>query len=170
MAESESVSRTGGSINRLSLVLSWGSAALLAGIYIQLYSLNQLLAYGDVLGTYAVVLQFVVMGILVVIHEGVHAISFMAFGGLTWNEVETTIAVNPSGTRDPIQFYVYPRKSISERAYMLGVAMPGIALGVIPSVVGLVIGSPFLMALGVFGIGMTSIDVDVLLDSLFLKT
>jgi hypothetical protein len=167
MADTESAPPTDGSVTPLSITLSWGSAAALAGGYVSLYSLDQLLSYGDVLGTYAVVLQFVVMGVLVAVHEGIHAISFMIFGGLTWDEIRAKTAVNPSGTRDPIQFYVYPKVPISKRAYALGVAMPGVALGILPSVAALVTGSPFLMALGIFGMGMTSIDVDVLFEILF---
>jgi len=164
MADIESASPTDSSVSPLSITLSWGSAAVLAGSYIFLYSLDQLLSYGDVLGTYAVVLQFIVMGILVAVHEGIHAVSFMIFGGATWDEITTKIAVNPSGTRDPIQFYVYPEVPISKRAYALGVAMPGVTLGILSSVAALVTGSPFLMALGIFGMGMTSIDIDVLFD------
>jgi len=170
MTDTESVPPTDGSVTPLSIILSWGSAAMLAGSYVFLYSLDQLLSYGDVLGAYAVVLQFVVMGVLVAVHEGIHAISFMTFGGLTWDEIKAKIAVNPSGTRDPIQFYVYPEVPISKRAYALGVAMPGVALGVLPSVTALVTGYPFLMALGIFGMGMTSIDIDVLFESLFRES
>lgn len=170
MTDAESAPPTDGSITPPSITLSWGSAAVLAGSYVSLYSLDQLLSYGDVLGTYAVVLQFVVMGALVAVHEGIHAISFMSFGGLRWGEITTKTAVNPSGTRDPIQFYVYPEVPISKRAYALGVAMPGVALGVLPSVAALVTGSPFLMALGIFGMGMTSIDIDVLCEILLRES
>lgn len=157
-------SRVDGSVGVPALVLSWGSALLLAGSYSTLYSLERLLSYGDILGPHAAILQFGVMAVLVGVHEGVHAVSFMGFGGLNWSEVEKQLAVNPSGTRDPIQLYVYPKKHISERAYVLGVGMPGVILGVVPSMLGLLTGSPFLMAVGVFGVGMTPIDVDVLLS------
>jgi len=159
-------SRVDGSVGVPALVLSWGSALLLAGGYSSLYSLGRLLSYGNILGPYAAILQFGAMAVLVGVHEGVHAVSFMWFGGLNWSEVEKRLVVNPSGTRDPLQLYVYPKKAISERAYMLGVGMPGLVLGVIPSMAGLVTGSPFLMAVGVFGIGMTPIDIDVLLSRL----
>lgn len=164
MNSSDTNSRIDGSIGVPALVLSWGSALLLAGSYSTLYGLDRLLSYGDILGPHAVILQFGVMALLVGVHEGIHALSFMGFGDLNWSEVEKRLAVNPSGTRDPIQLYVYPKKPISERAYMLGVGMPGVVLGVAPSIFGLVTGSPFLMAVGIFGIGMTPIDVDVLLS------
>jgi hypothetical protein len=166
MSSVETGTRVDGSVGLPALVLSWGSALLLAGSYSALYSLDQLLSYGDILGPHAAILQFAVMAILIGVHEGIHAVSFMGFGGLDWSEVEKQIAVNPSGTRDPIQLYVYPKKSISERAYVVGVGMPGLVLGVLPSILGLVTGSPLLMAVGVFGMGMTPIDIDVLLDRL----
>lgn len=166
MSSSETDSRIDGSVGVPGLVLSWGSALLLAGSYSALYSLDRLLSYGDILGPHAAILQFGVMAGLVGVHEGVHAVSFMGFGGLNWSEIEKRLAVNPSGTRDPIQLYVYPKNPISERAYVLGVGMPGVILGVVPSILGLVTGSPFLMAVGVFGMGMTPIDVDVLLSRL----
>lgn len=154
-----------GSIGLTPLLLTYGSALLLGWTYVSLYSLDQFLTYADYLGEYGELLQFGAMAVAIVIHEGIHAISFMILGNLSWNQVEKQIAVNPSGTYDPIQLYVYPGEPVSQRAYALGVAMPGIVLGVIPSVVGLVTGHAFVMAVGIFGIVLTPIDVSVLLGT-----
>lgn len=154
-------------IGFIPLLLTYGSALLLGWTYVSLYSLNRFLTYSDYLGEYGELLQFGAMAVVVVIHEGIHAISFMVFGNLSWNQVEKQIAVNPSETYDPIQFYVYPGEPVSRRAYALGVAMPGIILGVIPSVVGLVTGHAFVMAVGIFGVVLAPIDVSVLLGRLW---
>ena len=75
MSSVETDTRVDGSVGLPALVLSWGSALLLAGSYSALYSLDQLLSYGDILGPHAAILQFAVMAILIGVHEGIHAIS-----------------------------------------------------------------------------------------------
>lgn len=166
MFESTIDSNVDGSVGVVPLALAWGTTIFAGWLYVSLYSVDQFLMYDEYLGTYGALLQFGVMALLVVIHEGIHAGSFMLLGGLSWDEIEAKVALNPSGTHDPVQLYVYPNEPIHDWAYAFGVAMPGIALGVIPSTVGLATGHAFIMAVGVFGLGMTPIDVSVLLDNL----
>lgn len=166
MFGSNADSHVDGSVGFVPLALAWGATILVGWFYVSLYSVGQFLMYDDYLGTYGALLQFGVMAFLILIHEGIHAGSFMLFGGLSWNEIEAKIALNPSGTRDPVQLYVYPIEPVRDWVYALSVAMPGIVLGVMPSIVGLATGHAFVMAVGLFGLGMTPIDVSVLFDNL----
>ena len=156
-------SEVDGKIGVVPMILTYGLALFLGWIYVNSYGLGRFLEYENYLGEYGTVLQFGVMAALLVVHEAVHAVSFMVFGGLSWVGIETKIALNPSGTFDPIQFYVYPVEEIGRLAYGLGVAMPGIVLGIVPSLLGIVTGHPLVMAVGIFGVILAPIDVSVLL-------
>jgi hypothetical protein len=74
----------------------------------------------------------VTIALAVVAHEGIHAIGWKLFSGLGWDQIKFGI------DRKTLSPYCHARAPMRASAYRIGAALPGILLGVVPIIVGLV--------------------------------
>jgi hypothetical protein len=116
---------------RAALVATPISVALLAAVVLPhqlLYRQNALKVLYLELGGWGFAAA-VVGGI--VVHEAIHAVTWLAIGGLRPGEIVFGIQWRV------LMPYAHPSRPISARAYAVGAAMPGIVLGLLPAGVGL---------------------------------
>ena len=109
--------------------------ALLAAVLVPhaiLYRENAFTALGEAAGIWLALPAFLLS---VVVHELLHSLAAIVFGGLRWTDI--SYGVNWK-TLTP---YAHPRVPLEARAYAATVAAPGVILGVVPAAVGLVTGS-----------------------------
>jgi hypothetical protein len=106
-------------VTLLPFLLLWGGKMLLVG--------------GEALMTWYMILPALVGGIL--LHEIIHGLSWAYFGRKPLRSIRFGIQWK---TLTP---YAHCTEPMSARAYRLGAVMPGLLLGAIPSVLGLVTGS-----------------------------
>lgn len=74
----------------------------------------------------------------VVVHELIHGVAWAYFGGKPWH------AIHLGFQRKTLTPYAHCREPMDIRAYRLGGVMPGIVLGVVPAVVGILNGNGWL--------------------------
>ena len=92
----------------------------------------------------------------IVVHEVLHALAAMAFGGLRWNEI--SFGMNWK----TLTAYAHPRVPVPARAYAAVAAAPGIVLGLVPAVVGLATGSGAWSGYGALMLAAAAGDVLIL--------
>lgn len=141
-----------GTIRSIPLLL--GLVALVAVPHWLLWNENPISAAFDPIGT-LVMLGIFVAG--VVLHEGIHGISWMLAGRLKPSDIKYGVlwsALTP---------YAHPKVPISARAYRIGAAMPGILLGVVPSLAGIITGSGFVSGWGAIFLSVACGDLLILL-------
>ncbi len=80
----------------------------------------------------------------VVVHELLHGLSWAYFGNKPLRTIKFGFQWK---TFTP---YAHSREPLEIRAYRIGAAMPGLVLGIIPSSIALIIGTPWLAAFGLF--------------------
>jgi len=85
----------------------------------------------------------VAVGLAVIAHEALHAIGFRYFGGAPWRSIRMGIQWR---TVTPFAQALVP---VSARAYRWTAALPGLALGALPIVAGVLLDVPFASGLGV---------------------
>lgn len=83
------------------------------------------------------------IGIAVVAHEVLHAIGFRFFGAVPWAEVRLGFQWR---TITPFARALVP---VTARAYRWTAALPGLALGLLPLIAGVLLASPFASGFGV---------------------
>lgn len=93
------------------------------------------------LGQGVVVLVSIVVS--VVIHEGLHGLGFVQFGKLPWSAVEFGFHWKAFAP------YAHCESEMTARAYRGSVFLPGLILGILPSLAGLIIGNGWVVAYGV---------------------
>lgn len=86
---------------------------------------------------------FIAIGLAVIAHEVLHAIGFRYFGGAPWKEIRMGIQWR---TVTPFARALVP---VSARAYRWTAALPGLALGALPMVAGVLVDMPFASGFGV---------------------
>lgn len=148
-----------------SMAVPAAAVAAFGGGYVMRYGLDQYLTYTELLGPYGVWLQFAVIAAVVVLHETLHGLAYVAVSGLSWSEIEVEFTVDTGSAVDPVHHSVHPTRPIRRRAYYLGVAAPGVMLGFLPATVGLVSGNPLAMFVGIVGILLISTDVNALITA-----
>jgi len=137
------------------------TAAVFGG-YLVSYGLDSYLGYVTMLGPGGEWLQFLVMAGLVVLHGVVHAVAYAVLGDGSWRSVRLDFSTEPGGI-DPVRVAVLPGGRIRRTAYLVGVAAPGVVLGLVPAGWALVTGNPLAMFVGAFGLLLTGSDVSELL-------
>jgi hypothetical protein len=100
--------------------------------------------------TYLQIILFVIVSIP--IHELIHAIGFRFFGNIPWSKIKFGFAVKLLAP------YAHPTLPINKIAYAWAGALPGLVLGVIPLITGLIIRSMLLSFLGMIAMGMAGGD------------
>ncbi|WP_459193315.1 DUF3267 domain-containing protein [Halosimplex sp. J119] len=139
-------------------------AAAFAGAYLAAYGLDRYLDYTAALGPRGDLLQFVVMAGVVALHGAVHALAYALLGAGSWRDVTVEASLFPGGI-DPIRVSVHPDGPIRWSAYLVGVAAPGVLLGVAPAAWALATGTPLALFVGLVGILLTGPDVRELIDT-----
>jgi hypothetical protein len=101
--------------------------------------------------TYLQIILFVIVS--VPIHELIHAIGFRFFGNIPWSKIKFGFAVKLLAP------YAHPTVPINKIPYAWAGALPGLVLGVIPLITGLIIRSMLLSYLGMIAMVMAGGDV-----------
>ncbi len=97
-----------------------------------------------------------VIGISIVVHEGLHLAGYRLFGKLPAGRVRWGI------TLWPLTAYIHAAEPVTVRAYRLLVALPGVVLGAVPAVAGIAAGSGELTIYGFFMLISAGGDIAVL--------
>ncbi|MFC7197150.1 DUF3267 domain-containing protein [Halosimplex aquaticum] len=139
-------------------------ATAFAGVYLGAYGFDRYLDYAAMLGPRGEWLQFAVMGGLVVLHGAVHAVAYALLCEGSWRDVAVEASLFPGGL-DPVQVFVVPTAQIRRSAYLVGVAAPGVLLGLVPAAWALATGNPLALFVGLVGILLTGSDIGELLDT-----
>jgi hypothetical protein len=88
------------------------------------------------------------------VHEGLHALGWVVFGGISWADIEFGVK-----SATPYTHAVAPMEA---RGYRLGGALPTLVLGVVPGLLSWVTGSVALMLYGALMLVTSAGDVIVL--------
>jgi len=97
----------------------------------------------------------------IVVHELIHGIFFAMFAKNGWKSIKFGIL------KEMLTPYCHCKEPLKVKHYIIGAAMPGIILGIIPAVIAIITGSLFLL---VFGIIFTVAACgDILIINLLLK-
>lgn len=123
--------------NLLGLVMLIGSLVP----FLLLYGWTRLVTTPWSLGV-SIGLMLVILFLLIVAHEVIHALTWLLAGGLTWANVSFGMKWK---TLTP---YAHIDAPVSARTYRLGTVMPGIVTGLVPAIIALLTGSGFLMLIG----------------------
>jgi hypothetical protein len=100
-------------------------------------------------------LGFVVIFVAsVILHEGLHALGWFAFGGVPWAKIRFGIK-----TATP---YAHTKAAMPARAYRLSAALPGLVLGAVPGVISWIAGSGLLMGYGALMLSAAAGDAVIL--------
>lgn len=98
-----------------------------------------------VVGVVAVyVIGFLVIAFGIAAHEAIHGLSWAYFGGKPVGAIKFGFQVK---TLTP---YAHCKEPIEVRAYRIGAAMPGLVVGLLPSLVGKATGNGLIMLFGLF--------------------
>jgi len=87
-------------------------------------------------------LLLLLMVVAIAVHEGLHALAWMLAGDVKFNEIRFGFDARNLAP------YAHARTDMTARAYRVGVLIPGIVLGVIPSVVGIATGDGLMTLFG----------------------
>jgi hypothetical protein len=87
---------------------------------------------------------FIVLVSGMILHEGLHALTFAAFCKNGFRSVNFGIKWKH------LSPYVHCREILSLNQYRLGTLMPGLILGIIPTIIGVASGNAWLLIYGVF--------------------
>lgn len=133
----------------LYLFLTAGPPALLfTVVYFWIWGLGPLVGTLDFIVESPV--NFVAAGVITIVlfalgivgHELIHGLSYCLFAGKPLSTMKFGYQ------KETLTPYVQLREPIGARAYRLGVAMPGLLLGLIPSIIGVATGSVGMMLFG----------------------
>lgn len=140
-------------------------AVALGGAYVGTYGLERFFDYVTMLGEYGVVVQFGVLAAVVAAHEAIHAVAYAVLCGLSRDEVAVEAALFPDGSLDPLHVSVHPDRAVRRWRYAVGVAAPGVLLGLVPSAVGLATDNPLAAFVGLYGVLLVATDVPALVEA-----
>lgn len=108
-----------------------------------------LIAYGASYGfkgflpsTLSVVLVAVGMAVLLLVHEGLHAVGWVVFGRLSWQDVSFGL------DRKTLSPYTHVNAPMPAAAYRAGALLPGVATGLVPAAIGILLRSGPLTLIG----------------------
>ncbi len=91
-----------------------------------------------------VLLTFLGLALLVVAHEAVHALGWMIFGGVPISGIRFGI------DKKSLSPYAHARVPMQATGYRIGAALPLIITGILPTLIGTLIGHGWLVFLGAF--------------------
>lgn len=114
--------------------------ALLGAVYLLIWSGDG--SFSLIVRPWWVLVFVVVVGFSIVVHELLHALSWVFLGRKPWSAIRFGVVWKALAP------YAHLTEPIEVRAYRWGVAMPGLVLGIVPSVIGLATGSGWVMIFG----------------------
>ncbi len=127
--------------NGKSLLILLPTAGIYCAVYVMLWGWEKMrVDFTYMFSHLEILLPSAVAGI--VLHELLHAWAWMAASGLGWDSM--TFGFNLRA----LSPYAHCNEPMSAGAYRVGVLIPGLLLGVIPFVTGMVFGSGFLSVFG----------------------
>lgn len=129
--------------NILGVLFVVPSVAILAGAYAAIWGWRSLGAGFDAVNLWAIPALLMAIAL----HEAIHGVTWAWLSGKPFGVIRYGFQV---ATLTP---FAHPTEPLPIRAYLIGVLMPGLALGVLPCLVAMVLGSGTLM-LG--GLAMTA--------------
>lgn len=140
-------------------------AVAVGGTYALTYGVERYLTYAEMLGPRGELVQFAVVAGLFVAHEAVHALAYVVCG-VSPADVEVEFGLDREAPLDPVHHSVHPGRPIERWRYYVGVAAPGVALGVAPATLALATGNPLAMFVGGVGLLLVATDVSALVAAI----
>lgn len=128
--------------NLYVLVTTLPPTVVLAAVYVWLWGIEGTDSFTDLAIVYGVGLALVAFG--VVAHEAIHGLSWAYFGGKPLSAIKFGFQLK---TLTP---YAHCKEPMRARAYRIGAVMPGLVMGILPSLVGIATGSGWIMFFGLF--------------------
>ena len=125
-------------------------------LYIWLWGLDQLLNGIEIISQ-NLPYSFLIVIVGIIVHELLHGLSWAYFEGKSLRIIQFGFQLK---TLAP---YAHCKVPIDIRAYRIGTAMPGIILGFLPIIIGLVIGNAWSMIFGLLFILIAAGDILLLL-------
>ena len=129
--------------NVLGVLFIVPSVAILAGAYAAIWGWSSLGAGFDAVNLWAIP----VLLLAIALHEAIHGVTWARLSGRPFGVIRYGFQI---ATLTP---FAHSTEPLPIRAYLIGVLMPGLALGVLPCLAAMVLGSGVLM-LG--GLAMTA--------------
>ncbi|MCA9903976.1 MAG: DUF3267 domain-containing protein [Anaerolineae bacterium] len=80
----------------------------------------------------------------IILHEGIHALGWKTFGNLRWRDLSFGV------DRATLSPYCHAHVPMTAAAYRIGALLPGILIGFLPAIIGIVLADAFLTAMGAF--------------------
>lgn len=80
----------------------------------------------------------------IVVHEGLHAIGWMVFGRMPRSAIKIGVKW------ELLTPYAHSREPMPVNGYRWGTALPGLLMGVLPSILAVILGNGFLLLFGAF--------------------
>jgi hypothetical protein len=127
--------------NFLSLLIALPLIVLLAGLYL-LRWWGQVWAGTFVIEFRTLLLSLVVFFAGVVVHELIHAASWMVFGRVPRNAIAFGI------DKKTLSPYTHLKEPLEVNRYRIGGVMPGLVMGILPALAAVVTGSGWLLGFG----------------------
>jgi hypothetical protein len=79
----------------------------------------------------------------IILHELIHGLGWIYFGGQKWDKIQFGFKLK---TLTP---FAHCKEPVTARAYRYGTAAPGIILGIIPSLIGIITANSWLLWFGI---------------------
>jgi ABC-type branched-subunit amino acid transport system permease subunit len=126
-------------MDKVNKIVSWASILIIA-IVVLLYHIIWGISGLDsgLHFVFIIVMSFVLIGV----HELLHGIGFKFFGKVAWTDIKYGIMWKE------LMPYAHCKKEIGINAYRAAVLLPLIVLGIIPMIIGLVVGNGVITTVG----------------------
>lgn len=90
------------------------------------------------------------------VHELIHALGFWLFGNIPWSKIKFGFVPKL------IAFYANPLYPLSKNAYLWSGVLPGLTIGMVPLLLGLIIGSMPLSFVGLISVMASTGDIFII--------
>ncbi len=129
-------------------------ALLLLGPYALIWGVDELWAALEI--AFRLPWFIPIFFLLIVLHEGLHAVGFASVGRVSWPEISFGVKWL---TLTP---YAHCGTAMPAAAYRAAVALPAVALGLLPALAGLAVGNGILAGWGTLMLGAAGGDLTIL--------
>lgn len=128
-------------VNLVGSAITFGIMFGVLGLHVLMWRKNPLDLYAGERALPALLISLAVFLVSLVIHEGLHGIGYR-MGGVAWSQIKFGVqwkALMP---------YAHCKAPMRAQAYGIAVALPGLILGVIPTLIGLAGGNEIITLFG----------------------
>lgn len=132
-------------------------AALLAVVLAPYWLIWHEIAFLEAFTVFTLAELLILFVVTIILHEAIHGLTWVFVGDLELSAIKYGVlwkALAP---------YAHPRVALPARVYRLGVAMPGLVLGLLPSLIGMALGHSVLAGWGALLLSFAGGDLLVLL-------